>query len=328
MSEDRLTGEYVLPLRWTDDDDADELTGYLRRLAGWIDVTVVDGSPQPLFGRHAARWAHIVRHLAPEPRPGGNGKVAGVMTGLAEARDDRVVIADDDVRYGRRELERVLAELDSAEVVRPQNYFTAWPWHARWDTGRSLLNRALGSDYPGTLGVRRSTVLAAGGYDGDVLFENLELIRTVKAVGGREARADDILVARRPPTTRHFLGQRVRQAYDDFAQPWRLAAELALLPTVLWASSRPARLLVIVAVACLVAEFGRRRAGGRAAFPRTSALWAPAWLAERAICVWIAAATRIRGGVRYGDSRLKRAATPMRTLKHTTAEAVTAKEHA
>lgn len=318
-TEGRLPGEYVLPLRWTKDNGADELTAYLTRLSSWIDVTVVDGSPADLFDDHARLWVPIVRHVPPDPRPGGNGKVAGVMTGLVRARHDRVILGDDDVRYERPELERMLDALDSAEIVRPQNYFLTLPWHARWDTGRTLINRSLGSDYPGTLGVRRSIVLDAGGYDGDVLFENLELIRTVRAAGGRENRADDIFVARQPPDAGHFIHQRVRQAYDDFAQPWRLVAELALLPLGVWAARKPARLFAVLCLACLVAERGRRRSGGREVFPPTSAVWAPAWLAERAVCVWFAVFTRMRGGARYGESRLRNAATPLRVLRRTVA---------
>lgn len=312
---DRLEGEYVLPLRWTDDSGADELTSYLERLSAWIDVTVVDGSPSDLFDGHATRWSYLVRHLSPDPRPGGNGKVAGVMTGVTRSRHERVIIGDDDVRYEWAGLGRVLSALAASDIVRPQNYFTDLPWHARWDTARTLVNRAVGSDYPGTLGVRRSVLLGAGGYDGDVLFENLELIRTVRAAGGREVRADDILVARQPPHARHFLRQRVRQAYDDFAQPWRLAAELSILPLAVWAARRPHRVLAGAALACFVAERGRRRAGGTAVFPATSALWAPVWLAERAVCVWIALAYRMRGGVPYGGMRLRRAATPVRVLR-------------
>lgn len=315
MMADRLAGEYVLPLRWSDDAQGDDVTAYLARLSAWIDVTVVDGSPRPLFESHAMRWGTLVRHVPPEASPGANGKVAGVMTGVALARHDRVILADDDVRYEKGELGRVLAALDAGAVVRPQNYFTALPWHARQDTARSLINRALGSDYPGTLGVRREVLMAAGGYDGDVLFENLELIRTIRAAGGREVRADDILVGRRPPSARHFLRQRVRQAYDDFAQPGRLIAELALLPIGIWASRRPVRLLVGAAIACLVAERGRRRAGGAAVFPPMSALWAPVWLVERALCIWVALATRLRGGVTYGGARIRNAATPLSVLR-------------
>jgi hypothetical protein len=317
MPEDRLPGEYVIPLRWDDDRGVDELTAYLARVSRWMDVTVVDGSPTALFQNHDRRWAPLVRHVAPDPRPGGNGKVAGVMTGLTLARHDRVILGDDDVRYERLELERMLAMLDYADIVRPQNYFTALPWHARWDTARSLVNRALASDYPGTLGVRRGIVLGAGGYNGNVLFENLELIRTVRAAGGREARADDIFVGRRPPNASHFLRQRVRQAYDDFAQPRRLAAELALLPLGVWALRRPARFVAVVACAVVVAERGRRRSGGAAVFPASSALWAPLWLAERAVCVWLAVLQRMCGGVRYGGARLLHAATPRRVLART-----------
>ncbi|MGO4691268.1 glycosyltransferase [Glaciibacter sp. 2TAF33] len=314
MHSARFNADYVLPLRWTDDDRIAELTRYLRALSGWIDVIVVDGSPMVCFQRHAVAWGGLVTHVAPGTWPGGNGKVRGVMTGLQLATHERVVIADDDVRYDAALLARVISALDEAEVVRPQNYFIDRPWHARWDTARTLLNRALGSDYPGTLGVRRGVVLAAGGYDGDVLFENLELIRTVRAAGGRELRADDIFVPRVGPGVRHFLSQRVRQAYDDFAQPARLAVELSLLPLLAWAALKPRRLMLVSVLGCALAESGRRKGGGRAVWPWTSALWAPLWLGERAVCVWLAVLARATGGIRYGDAILRRAATPQRML--------------
>jgi len=310
-----LAADYVLPLRWTSDRGLDELTEYLRRLSTWITVTVVDGSPGRIFDTHAGRWATFVRHVRPGPWPGNNGKVAGVMTGLVLAGSNRVIIADDDVRYRLPDLTRIVAALDDADVVRPQNFFTSLPWHARWDTARTLLNRALGSDYPGTLAVRRDCVLAAGGYDGDVLFENLELIRTVAAAGGREIRAADLFVGRIPPTPSHFAGQRIRQAYDDFAQPPRLVAELSLLPFWLWALRRPGRLIAGVILVCALGEVGRRRSGGTSVFPSTSAAWVPLWMLERSICVWLAVVVRWRGGPRYGAGRLHRAATPSRLLR-------------
>ncbi|WP_314149854.1 glycosyltransferase family 2 protein, partial [uncultured Leifsonia sp.] len=230
----RIEAEYILPLRWADDGGLAELVGYLRGLSAAIDVTVVDGSAPERFSAHAAAIPAGVRHLPVQPWPGRNGKVAGVVTGLRAARHERLVIADDDVRYRADELARLVALLDDADVVAPQNHFDPLPWHARWDTGRILINRALGHDFPGTLAVRRS-LLVEHGYDGDVLFENLELIRTVRAAGGRHLAADDLFVRRRPPTARHFASQRVRQAYDSLAQPARLAAELLILPAVLLA---------------------------------------------------------------------------------------------
>ena len=150
--------EYVLPLRWSDDAGLDELAAYLGRLARWLPVTVVDGSDPERCAAHARAFGGAVRHVRPDPHPGRNGKVAGVLTGLRLASTARVVLADADVRYDHATLVAVLERLGDADVVRPQNVFDPLPWHARWDTARTLLNRALGSDYPGTLALRRDAL--------------------------------------------------------------------------------------------------------------------------------------------------------------------------
>jgi hypothetical protein len=308
---------YVLPLRWRTADPAElvDLTAYLAELSRRVAVTVVDGSPPEVWAQHAAAWAGLpLEHVPVDPDLHcAMGKVAGVLTGLRRPGPEAVVIADDDVRWTHRDLIRAVALLDRADVVRPQNYFDPLPWHARWDTGRTLLNRALAADWPGTLVVRRAALPA--GYDGDALFENLELVRTVQARGGRERPVLDLYVRRRPPTSAHFRGQRVRQAYDSFAQPGRLAAELAVLPLALAALRRPRRLVAGAAAIVAAAEFGRRRAGGRTVFPADTPLWAPLWVAERGICAWIAVGARLRGGVRYGGGRLRLAAHRTRELR-------------
>ena len=309
-----LAASYVLPIA-AQASQARALSGYLRRLSQAVDdVIVVDGSPQETFKAHARAWSAHVRHMCPE-RQATNGKVAGVMTGVQAARHESVIIADDDVRYRRAEFARMLALLQEYEVVRPQNYFRPLPWHARWDTARSLLNRLGDGDWPGTLGIRRSVLLEAGGYSGEVLFENLELVRTIQAAGGRETVPLDLFIARRPPDTDHFFSQRLRQAYDEWARPRRLAAQLALLPAGLLLGRRSPRWLLAAACAMAAAEAGRRKGKGRNIFPSSSAVWAPAWLAERAVTSWMALGTRLLfGGVRYRSSRLRNAATPPRIL--------------
>ena len=315
-----LTVTYVLPLRWTDDGEADELTFYLRWLAAQVEeVIVVDGSVTELFDAHASRWSASVTHLRPDPSLRfRNGKVNGVTTGMHAATNERVVVADDDVRYDRAGLERMHDLLGRHDLVQPQNYFDPLPWHAAWDTARTLLNRAFGADYPGTLGVRKEMFDRTNGYDGDVLFENLELMRTIAAAGGRVIAPLDLYVRRLPPETEHFLGQRVRQAYDEFALPARLALWLALIPALgLAAATRAARAASAgVALSVAVAEVGRRKAGGTRYFPAVTAYFAPAWLLERGLCSWIAVAQRVaRGGVVYADGVVERAATPVKELR-------------
>ena len=309
---------YVLPLRCESCGGGhEELGTYLEGIAQLAEVIVVDGSDPPIFSAHARVWPPGLRHLTPDPDvTATNGKVAGVTTGLRAASFEHVVIADDDVRWTAEQLRAVEARLRGADLVIPQNAFSpSAAWHARWDMARTLLNRAIGYDYPGTLAIRRS---AFHGYDGDVLFENLELIRTIRASGGEVAVALDLLVPRRPPTTAAFARQRVRQAYDDLAQPARLVAELVLLPATIHLVRRRRWDVLAVAggLSVALAEAGRRRAGGRAALPGVAAWFAPVWLSERAICVWIAVGSRVvRGGCTYRGVKIRRAATPMRVLR-------------
>ncbi|MEK8109639.1 hypothetical protein NKG94_44570 [Micromonospora sp. M12] len=257
--------------------------------------------------------AGLIRHLPPDPTERGlNGKVVGVRTGVREAGHEHVVIADDDVRYDDAGLTAVHRLLGRVDLVRPQNYFDPLPWHAWWDTGRTLLNRALGADYPGTLAVRRSTFLAMGGYDPDVLFENLELIRTVRAYDGTEA-APAWLYVRRLPRTARTSGANV-SARRTTTWPSRLACcprsrscrdwwrrSRRGGPGCCWArrpgwSPWPRRVVVAPAAAgCF--RLARR-------WQHRSGCWS-------AVCGWLAVAQRfLLGGVRYGDTRIRRAANP------------------
>lgn len=310
---------YVLPLRSRPGDDGtEELTEYLAWLSERVELVIVDGSAPAEFQTHRDRWSTFATHVPPaDDIRCANGKVRGVLTGLRLATCEGVVIADDDVRYDDAGLEGMTRLLSGADLVRPQNYFDPLPWHARWDTARSLLNRAVGSDFPGTLGVRRSFLASIGGYDGDVLFENLELIRTVEAGGGRVVDAPDLFIRRRPATFARFLEQRPRQAYDDWAQPLRLAAFLAAAPAIVAvARHRPRRLVLAAGATILVAGVGRARNGGREVFDRASPLFAPLWVGERAALAWVAFARRLVGrGCPYAGTVIGRAANPPRVLR-------------
>ena len=135
---------YVLPLRSDDDAGLGELAAYVRSLADHVEMIVVDGSESWLWHRVDAAFGTGVLHLRVDPTLAFlNGKVAVVTTGVHAASHEFVVIADDDVRYDLAALQRLCRLLEHADLVRPQNYFEPLPWHAVWDTARTLLNRAV-----------------------------------------------------------------------------------------------------------------------------------------------------------------------------------------
>ncbi|MBJ7610091.1 MAG: glycosyltransferase [Candidatus Dormibacteraeota bacterium] len=306
---------YLLPLRREIAEQADgELARYVRDLAGSCDVLVVDGSTPAVAQANAAAFGSTVTLITPaEDLRCANGKTWGVHTGLRHG-GEVVVIADDDVRWDPAALARALAMLDSCDLVLPQNYFSPLVWHAAWDTGRTLLNRAVAHDWPGTLVLRSSALPETPPYRGDALFENCELLRTVRADGGRVRVAGDLFVARRPPSVRQFLSQRPRQAYDDLSQPARMTLMLLVLPVALRVRGRGLALAIAVCVA--VAETGRRRHRGGHVFPWYTSLCAPLWMCERSLTAWWAMWLRISGrGAMYGGRRLLLAATPGRVLR-------------
>jgi hypothetical protein len=309
---------YVLPLKWKDGSERDDLTTYLRWLSSVVEeVFVVDGSDLDVFEANAGAFGSFVKHVRPDADLHFlNGKVDGVITGLRSATFESVIVADDDVRYGPEALARIDALLEEADVVRPQNFPNPAPWYAHWDSARILLNRAFAADYPGTLALRKSA-LGPEGYDGDVMFENLELLRTAQARGARVASPLDLYVARRPPSAGHFWSQRVRQAYDDFAIPGRMALWLALGPVAAHRlAKRDARSIAVGALATVgLAEIGRRRAGGTEYFPPVASAMAPLWLGERAVTSWLAVRQRLTGGVRYGGGLIPRAGSSIRSIR-------------
>src|SRR5205085_4170962 len=132
---------------------------------------------------------------------------------------NKIVLADDDIRYAPSDIEQILAMLDDFEVVRPQNYLalkvgqvsnlpvrldgklkTCSTIPARMEAARMLINRAtLGAaDYPGTCAFRRDAFLRAGDYDGDVLFDNEELIRHLARFGAKICYANNLFIRKRP----------------------------------------------------------------------------------------------------------------------------------
>jgi hypothetical protein len=308
---------YVVPFRHVraPDRTLGELARDFGRVGATCEVVVVDGSPPEDFARHAVAWRGLCRHIPVDRRWRFlNGKVNGVLTGVAAAACEYVILADDDVAYHTADVRRMCELLAEHDLVVPQNYFRPMPWWARIETGRILLNRAIRpeGDYPGTVGVRRSTFLRIGPYDGDVLFENEEMRRHFRRHRTRVLHARDFLIARRPPTFAKWREQRLRQAYEDLDLQLKTSIFAALAPAGalvgLAAGGAAAGTYAagVAGVAMLLAAMGRGD-GAASVIPASACLGAPFWVLERSITVHAAAWARlVRGGCAYGGRLITR----------------------
>jgi len=309
---------YLLTIRRVrfDRREAEGFREYFGLLAAaGCEVLVVDGSPREVFDAHADAWRGACRHAAVDPQYKYlNGKVNGIHTGVALASRERVILADDDIRYAPEDVRRMSRLLDSFEMVRPQNYLRPLPFWARTEAARMLLNRAwiAEGDYPGTLGVRRSAMLRVGHYDGDALFDNEEIVRHFRARGASVCYARDFFVLKRPPSFRKWVEQRPRQAYEDFVMRAKTFF-FASLPVALALASLFGGLRCALAFAAFVAIgsalFAARGRGDGAArfFPARLCLYAPLWVAERALSTYWAFYWKLaRGGYPFGDRLLSK----------------------
>jgi glycosyl transferase family 21 len=313
----RLT--YLLPIRRAKFSAAEtlELADYFRTLTNsGGEVLVIDGSPADVFEQHADAWRSLVRHEGVDRSFGYlNDKVNGIHTGVNLATSEKIVLADDDIRYTRDEVDRVCKLLDQFEVVRPQNFLSPLPCWARMEAARMLINRATlrTADYPGTCAFRRATMLRVGHYDGDVLFDNEEIVRHFARAGATISYAIDLFVRKRPPTLRKWVEQRPRQAYEDFGLRSKTAIFLSLPILAIWigfAVGLNALLLffaALVAGAMGLALVGRLRGSAARYFPLSTLVLAPLWILERtASTYWAIYWHFARGGYPFGDKILSK----------------------
>lgn len=312
-----LRCSYLLPIRRAAllPGEAAEFAAYLQKLrAAGCEVLVVDGSPPEVFAEHGKIWRGACRHLRVDPRFHYlNGKVNGVHTGVAAAGCERIILADDDIRCTAADIERFCALLDRAEMVRPQNFLRPLPWWARMEAARMLINRAVlrAGDYPGVCAFQRSAMLRVGHYDGDVLFDNEEIVRHFARCGASIFFARDFFIEKRAPRLRKWLEQRPRQAYEDFGLRVKTLVFAVLLPVAFVTQAllgKKGALLLSAAVsggAALLAWRGRSRDGARRFFPASVCLFAPLWIFERALSTWWAFGWRVlRGGYPFGAALL------------------------
>lgn len=311
---------FILPIRRVHFDpvEAKSFGDYYDVLgSAGCEVLVVDGSPPVVFSEHQQSWRGLVaQHVAPDPKYTYlNGKVNGVHTGVDLASCERVILGDDDVRYTGADIERMCQLLDSFEMVRPQNFIAPLPWWARLETARILINRGVlrAGDYPGTCGFRRSTMRRVGPYDGDVLFDNEEIVRHFALHGASISYARDFFILKRPPTFKKWLEQRPRQAYEDFVMRIKTIAFLAVVPTIIALSvlmSLRVALVLLAAISILaitISGLGLVRDGAYKFFPHNSPLFAPLWILERSLSVYWALYWRVRyGGYPFGSRLLSK----------------------
>jgi hypothetical protein len=256
------------------------------------EVIVLDSSEAVDEHRRILRW--VARHIAV------NEPVDVVRTAAQVASCDKIIIADDNVRYNVADLTELCAMLDAHEVVEAQDYLEPMPWWGGIDAGRMLVYRGIDPhpDRGATFGFRRSLLRGLRGFDA---AGSTDPVRVLALHGAEVVSASELFVRRCPPQLAEWLRERPREAGLDFDVPAKSAFFFALIPMAILLTLMGSGRLAIgyisaVAFASLVLAV-RGRMGAGAFFPLRACLYAPVWVFERSVSVYWALLQRMSGTV-------------------------------
>lgn len=303
---------YVIALERSEGAASDlaSLAGYLSNL-GVIgcEVIVVDGSPREIFeeNRRVLRW--VARHITPRMAHRHPPGIDPVAAAIDFAAHEKVIVADEAVRYTACDVDHLCDLLDLHEVVVPQDYLDPLPWWGGIEAGRMLVHRGIEPiGDGGTFGFRKSAVRGLRAID--VQSEGAEEpLRRLGMRGAEVFAAHDVFVRREPPQLNEWLRERARTADAELSMPVRSAIFFGLIPMALLLAMLGGFGIAggyasAIALASLVLAL-RGRSGAGAFFPLRACLYAPVWVLERSISVYWALLRKLRISTREAGAEVQ-----------------------
>ncbi len=257
-------------------DDLRELAAYLSHLAvSDIEVLIVDACSSSALDCHRRVLRWVGRYVIARPRHLTARSIDPIRVASDLASSDKVIFAYAHIRYTDEAITALCHLLESHEVVEPQDYFDPLPWWSGIDAGRLLIHRGIGPlrRTPSTFGFQKKAVRGLRSIDTEVFA------------------ADQIFVRRVPPSLAEWVRDRGSR-YADIDAPPNAAFFFVLLPIALALAfiggasfaGGYAGAIAFAAVALAV----RGRVGAAAFFPWRACLYAPLWILERSVSVYMA----------------------------------------
>lgn len=285
----------------TSDNTIRDLANYLSTLGlAACDVVVIDRSRDEKFDEHARVLRWVARHVSVRNEHcAPSGPIDIIRAAALVSTCEKVIVAEQDVRYTDEAIGSMCQLLDRHEVVEPQDYLAPLSWWSGIEAGRILVHRAVDSqpDHGATFGFRRSAIPSLTSLGaGEVLDDQ---VRRLAAAGAEVYPAGDIFVRREPTVFSRWFAERPRAASEDFSQPMKNVFFFSLLPLLsllaLFGGLRLAGSYASAIALGSVVLAVRGRLGARDYFPLHACLLAPVWVFERSVSVYWALMRRLRG---------------------------------
>jgi hypothetical protein len=254
-----------------------------------------------------------VDHFRPgrEFRTGANGKLNNVRAAMPRCHGDYVLMLDDDYRPTTETIALLRSRLAPGRVVRAITRLSRPGLADLVERAGMFTGLALAPDYfCGNLAFDRA-LTTAGFPRTDGLFDELSLMRELRALGGEGHMVTEPWFPVAAVGRGKFLQQRVRYAYEMLKHPWRSMPYFAVVPTLAWlvVAWPPAALALAAGLTIGAALLGLL---GQWRYPRLAPaftwLLAPIYFWFIPFAMWFALGFYLTGGMPYGGRRVKRPA--------------------
>ena len=283
------------------DDEIRSLASYLATLHDTeCEVVVVDRTEGETFQTRQRTLRWVARHVA----IGGlytlpNGEVDLLQAAVDIATCEKVIVAAPESRYSAAEIASLCTALERHEAVEPQEFVGPMSWWGGIDAGRMLLQRGL--DQPAgtgrTFAFRKSAWHPLRGFDERPCERQ---VRRLVAHGVELSAARDVFIRCEPPSFATWVRRRLREAAADALVPIQAVTFAGLFPFlaflfVIGGAELAGGYAGMIAAGSVVIA-ARGRVGARYFFPLHACLFAPLWLAERAVTIYWTLFARFRRG--------------------------------
>lgn len=270
-----------------------DLAAYLSEIAvSNFEVIVVDGSARAEQNRHILRW--VGRHVIAR-----SANVDAVRAAIDFCSCDKVIVADARVRYNQNSLDGLTALLEVHEVVEPQDYFDPLPWWGGIEAGRMLIQRSISPlpDHGSTFGFRKCAVRGLRSIDNSA--PGHDSVRRLASQGAEVFTAMRLFVRRIPPAFSDWVRDLPRRAEQEFAVPAKAAMLFMIVPAIIAMASiggvRTAGVFAAAIAFMSITLAIRGRIGAGRFFPWRACFFAPLWILQRSVSIYIAVLWRMSG---------------------------------
>ncbi|MGE5403022.1 MAG: hypothetical protein ACM3S2_21690 [Ignavibacteriales bacterium] len=270
-------------------DEIQELAGYFRMLNSLgCEVLVVDSSPLDVFAGFEGAWYYLCRHVKVDSRFHYlSDKLNSICTGADLATCEKIIVAEDDVRYSPADILRMCEMLEDFDLVRPQNYISPLQWWSRMESVHTLMNRAVfpGGDYSNTLAFLNTAFKKHCHFGKSSYYDSDDIIMQFALRRAKICYALDFLILKKSPSLSCWRDQMFQNIFDNFDFSLRTVLLLLLIPVgillALFAGPKTALIYstAVILSSITVAFMGRHR-GGRQFYPIGLLVYAPLWLLD------------------------------------------------